>query len=558
MDLELKKREVVEELKSSWDTLTYQEKQKASIFIQSVLIEKARVHFPTYVELMAPEILPEGFIDGKHIQYMARKLQKIEQRTAQSTNILKRKESKNKETLFGARWQLFMPPGSMKSKILNMFVTWVLGRHPKWNILHLGHSTDFAQDNMGRQIRDLMSTAEYSQIFPNIHIRADVKAAGRWWTNKGGMYYCTGVGGKIAGRRAHISICDDALDEQTAKSDTERPKINRWYGSGLRTRLLSGASEVIVNTRWHIDDLSGYLLKADVESSQPWEVTSFPAFLDKESSKLLDLPEGHSFWPEMWSDEALSAKKDDATLTAAEWAALYMQSPIPEEGSIFKESEFKPWLDPEPPLADHIIMSVDTAFSTRESADYSAYSVWGVFKSVETNLDGREIMISNAILLESGKGRWDFPTLCQKVQEVNDIYEPDTLLVEKKGSGMSLIQEMRRRDLPIVEYVPDKDKVSRAHAITPFCRAGRIWLPAKKLTEEEIEWRPFVDEFLEEILQFPYAEHDDLTDTFTQAILWLRDIYSVSHSEYPEDDEDEDDRVPNKRVTYWNLVNPRG
>lgn len=560
--LKITEEELVEELKASWDTLTPKEKLEAIPYIQSVLIKKAREDFYTYVRLMAPVLLPEGFIDGKHIEIMARKLQEVERRTAISTNLELRKASGNKETLFGKRIQLFMPPGSMKSKILNLFVTWCLGRHPKWNILHLGHSAQFAEDNMGRQVRDLMNEPEYAEIFPNVHVRKDVKAAGRWMTNSGGIYVATGVGAKIAGRRAHISICDDALDENTAYSDVERPKINNWYARGLRTRILPGASEVIVNTRWHFDDLSGYLLKADQDSAQPWEVISFPALLEgpdaERAMALLGLPYGSSFWPEMWSEEVLLAKKNDKAMTPAQWAALYMQSPILEEGGIFKEKELKLWFQNDPPPLDYILVSVDGAYSKNEAADFSAYTVWGVFKTVENDMMGKELVVSNAILLEGEHGRWEFPELCMKIQEVYDVYNPDTILVEKKASGQSLIQEMRRRGLPIREYVPDKDKISRAHACTPFTQAGRVWFPAVRLSDEEYRIRPGGIELMEEMLQFPYGSHDDLTDTFTQAILWLRDSFNVGHPEYPDyDDDDDDERSFTKRFSYWNQVNPR-
>lgn len=550
---EMTEEEIVSSLYESWDLLTSNEKVKARQFIQDVLTKKARSHFYTYVKLMAPVILPEGFIDGRHIEFMADKLQEVERRTAKSSRL--RDPGDKTPVVLGKRLQIFLPPGSMKSKILNLFVTWCFGRHPKWNVLHIGHSTQFAEDNMGRQIRDVMNSAEYCEIFPDTQIKKDVKAAGRWDTTKGGKYYATGVGTRIAGRRAHISIVDDAVSEQTAYSDVERPKINEWYGRGLRTRVLPGGSEIIVNTRWHVDDLSGFLIKADFESRIPWEVVAIPAFVNEEASRLLGIPIGESFWPEFWTRDMLLEKKNDKSMSEAAWNALYMQNPIPEEGNIFKEALFRYWSENEPPALDYIMVSVDTAFSTKEKADFSAYTVWGVFKTGESDLAGREMLVSNMILLEAEEGRWEFPELCFKMKEIMDVYTPDTFVIEKKASGQSLIQEMRRRNLPVTEYVPDKDKISRAHACTPFLEAGRIWLPATRLDEETERPRPFAEDLLVQAIQFPFANHDDLTDTFTQAVLWMRDAFQISQSEY--EDEDEDETRPT-RFSYWNQVNPKG
>jgi len=551
---ETTEEELVQNLYEHWNLLTPSEKAKAHEFIQGALTKKARSDFYTYVRLMAPVILPEGFIDGKHIKLMSEELQIVERRTTRSAKL--RSPQDTSPVVLGKRLQIFLPPGSMKSKILNLFVTWALGRHPMWNIMHIGHSTQFAEDNMGRQIRDVMNSPEYAEIFPGTLIKKDVKAAGRWETTKGGKYYATGVGTRIAGRRAHISIVDDAVSEQTAYSSVERPKINEWYGRGLRTRVLPGGSEIIVNTRWHVDDLSGYLLKADESSKMPWKVIAIPAILDSYSAGLLGLPVGHSYWPEFWTDAMLLEKKTDKAFSEAAWNALYMQNPVPEEGNIFKENLFQFWSDNDPPALDYIVVSVDTAFSTREKADFSAYTVWGVFKDVEEDLAGQELLVSNMILLEAEEGRWEFPELCLKMREINDVYQPDTFVVEKKASGQSLIQEMRRRNFPVTEYIPDKDKISRAHACTPFMEAKRIWVPAVRLDDETTRPRSFAEDLIHQAIQFPFAAHDDLTDTFTQAILWMRDSFAVSHPEYDEDEEIEAQSAV--RFSYWNMVNPKG
>lgn len=496
----------------------------------SEAVSKARDDFYVYVKIMAPVILPEGFIDGKHIQLMCKELEKVEASVEAKDPI---------------RFQLFLPPGSMKSKLLNLFVTWCLGRHPKWNILHIGHSTSFAEDNFGRQIRDVIKSPEYGSIFPDTKVRSDVRASGRWSTTQGGQYYATGVGTRIAGRRAHISICDDVISEQTAYSKLERDKINKWYVPGLQSRLLPNGAEVIVNTRWHLEDLSGYLVKIDSTSRRPWNIISIPALLDKKSADLLGLKEGESFWPEFWTTDVLMEKKDSDGMTKQTWASLYMQSPVAEEGNIIKEEDCLFWDSETPPKVSYVLISMDTAFSTSNSADYSAITVWGIFKQKFTNHKGDEEMISCMILLDAEKGRWDFSDLCNKTVEYNRAYFPDSIIIEKRASGQSLLQEMRRRALPVREYIPERDKVTRLHASTPFFEAGRVFFPQRKWAEEVIN----------ELTLFPHVQHDDYTDTVSQAILWMRDSYVLGNDGYSVDEEDEDDGF-SQRKTYWSkLVN---
>jgi hypothetical protein len=206
-------------------------------------IEDARDNFYTFVKLMAPEILPEDFVDGRHIQLICNELQDVVDSVANPDRKPR-------------RLQLFMPPGSMKSKLSsNLFPAWCLGRHPNWCFLAIGNSSDFAIDNLGRPTKDLIDSEQFKAIFPDTQLKKDVQAAGRWDTTRKGRFVSAGVGQHIAGRRGHITICDDVQSEQT--EENSRSKINRWYQKGLRTRLLPSGAEIIINTRWHLEDLSG-------------------------------------------------------------------------------------------------------------------------------------------------------------------------------------------------------------------------------------------------------------------------------------------------------------
>jgi predicted phage terminase large subunit-like protein len=528
--------------------------------------EMARNDFYTYVLLMAPHCLPEEFVSGRHIELICKELQAIEEYVVST-----RKGSRHKKPKGTGRLQIFLPPGSMKSLLGGrLFASWLLGKHPKWRVMAVGHSREFAVDNVGRPLRDLMASEEYKEIFPEVFLSEDLTAAGRWETGQGGQFYAAGAGTRIAGRRAHVAIVDDVISEQEADSKKEREKINKWYGKGLQSRLLPGAAEVIINTRWHVQDLSGYVQDAFKNSTRPFKVVSIPAILDETASLLLRregdpedfLKVGTSYWPNFWSTQELLDKKMGGTLSPADWNALYMQNPVPEAGNIVKWEDFRQWPYDDPPECNYLVLTLDTAFQTTERSDYSAYSLWGIFKHKETfdgeqheedkRLYGKEAWVPNMILLAGGKGRYEFPDLCAKVEKLYKKYRPDSILIEKKASGQSLIQELRRRGYPVLEYMPDKDKESRLHACTPFFQSGRIWIP--KITEK----RQWVSDWITEVVQFPFTEHDDAVDATSMAILWMRDNWQFQHENYPSFMEEEFDDRPKKRAkTYWSVTAER-
>jgi len=523
------------------NSLSEKEQDMALDELLDHLIDKARDDFYTFVKLLAPEILPEEFIDGRHIKYIAEELQ----------DVVKSVEDPKREP---KRLQLFLPPGSMKSKLAsNLFPAWCLGRHPYWCFLAVGADFDFAIDNLGRPTKDLVDLDQYKAIFPETTLKKDVQSAGRWDTTKKGRFVARGAGQGLAGRRAHISICDDVMNEHTTA--TTRKYINNWYQKGLRTRLLPKGAEIIINTRWHLEDLSGHMEKIDGRTKRPWKIVKVPAILDKEGSEYLRQPddppekytEGSSFWPELWPLKVLEEKKE--TLPANEWNALYMQSPTAEEGAIIKRHHFKIWEGEKPPPCKYIVLSMDTAFSQKETADYSAYSLWGVFTSFQKDYEGNDIRQDGIILLSAGKGRWDFAGLMDKAQSLFNQFEPDFVIVEQKASGQSLIPELQKRGVPVVPYMPEKDKYFRLQACTPFFQAGRVFIP---------ENRSWAGELVEEVISFPSAPHDDLTDTVSQAILWLRDHFKIDHEGYGyslAEEEEERMRARNKEhKSYWSSL----
>jgi predicted phage terminase large subunit-like protein len=208
-----------------------------------------------------------------------------------------------------------------------------------------------------------------------------------------------------------------------------------------------------------------------------------------------------------------------------------MQNPTAEEGAIIKREWWERWEGKELPTMEYIIQSYDTAYSKKETADYSAITTWGVF----TTPAGEQAII----LIDARKGRWDFPELKRIGYDEYKYWDPDMVLIEAKASGMPLTHELRNIGIPVVNYTPTRgqDKVARVHAVSPMFESGKVYAP--------IDQR-FAEEVIEECASFPYGENDDFVDSMTQAIMRFRQGGFVTL----DSDMIEEDRLLRKRVYY--------
>ena len=501
-----------------------------SASLRQLVDKEARRSFIVFIRKMAPKVV-DGFKMGRHIEVIANELQ----------NVV---DGKTK------RLMVFLPPRSSKSVICSkLFPAWYIGRNPKHEIMTISHSDQLASD-FGRSVRDIVGDAEFGSVFTGVDLRQDVRASGKWMTNKNGSYYAAGVRSQIAGRGAHIAILDDAMSEEDAISPAGRKYIKEWWPSGLRTRLMPNGSIIIINTRYHHDDLCGWLLrqeeKMDIPFSKRWNVIKIPAWLDRHSAKLLDLPEGSSYFPEWKPREILELDEEEirATNGSRYWESLYMQNPTPDEGGIIKKSWLNWWEAPEPPRCDFIIQTYDTAFSTKTTADNSVIQTWGIFNSLDTSeLNGVEKVVTNLILLGNVKGRFEYPDLRRMAASEYRKHRPDVCIVEKKASGQSLIQDMRKSGLPVLEYTPDKDKQSRVYSASPMFEAGRVWLPKDRVWAIDLS---------DELLSFPYAQHDDQVDACVMAVHYVKESWRLLHPEDRNWEDELNSRKP-KRVAYWRV-----
>lgn len=469
-------------------------------------VAKARGSFMDYVNYMWPE-----FIHGRHHEIMADAFDRVISGECK-------------------RLIINLGPRHTKSEFASKFLpSKFLGHYPHKKIIQATHTADFSKA-WGRKTRNLVATAKYQKVFPNTKLTADAKASGKWDTSEGGEYNAVGTGGGVAGKGADLFIIDDPHTEQdyirALGGDAQAfEDVHEWYQTGPRQRLQPGAAIVIVMTRWHMRDLTGKLIKRMTSNprADQWEIIELPAILP-ESDKAL--------WPEYWSTEELHATREE--LSVAQWNAQYLQNPTAEEGALVKREWWKIWERSSPPVCDYIIQSWDTAYSKKETSDYSACTTWGVFDHPDPDTGEAK---KNIILLDAFRERMEFPKLKQVALQMYKDRQPDAFIVEAKASGLPLIFELRQMGIPVSEFTPSRgnDKVVRVNAVSDMFAAGMVWCPGMR----------WADEVMEEFAAFPVGEHDDLVDSSTQALLRFRQGGFL-----PLDSDDLDDDYGRYRRTF--------
>jgi predicted phage terminase large subunit-like protein len=441
--------------------------------------EVAQGDFMAYVNYVWPT-----FIHGRHHEKMARAFERVA-------------EGRTKRLIIN------MPPRHTKSEFASYLLpSWFLGKFPQKKVIQTSHTAELAV-GFGRKVRNLVDSDRYKDLFPDVALQADSKAAGRWATNYSGEYFAIGVGGAVTGKGADLLIIDDPHSEQEAALAEVNPEIYdktyEWYTSGPRQRLQPGGAIVVVMTRWSKKDLTGQVMKASAQrGGDEWEVIEFPALFEN----------GKPLWPEFWSQKELLALKEE--LPNNKWMAQYQQNPTSETSAIVKREWWQVWEEEDPPWCEFTLMSWDTAFEKNNRADYSACTLWGVFYKE----DDTGVAQANIIMINAFRKRMEFPELKQKALEEYQEWKPDSIIIEKKASGAPLIYEMRAMGVPVQEFTPTKgnDKISRLNAVSDIFASGRVWAPNTQWAEEVID----------EVASFPAGEHDDYVDSVSLALMRFR------------------------------------
>jgi predicted phage terminase large subunit-like protein len=392
------------------------------------------------------------------------------------------------------RLMIFAPPRHGKSVLTSeFFPPWFLGNNPDKYIIHATYAQELAED-FGRKIRNQMQDQLFSSIFPRCKLSADSASQKRLTTTSGGAYFALGVGGAATGRGAHIFLIDDPIkNREDAESDTYRRRLKDWYRAVAYTRLMPNGAVVIMLTRWHHDDLAGWLLRE--HAGQGFHVLSLPAMAEENDPLGREI--GAPLWP---SDYPLSALEEiKLQLGSRDWSALYQQRPTPEEGSIFKMEWFKRYRNL-PANPRMILHSWDTGTKDNELNDPTSFQAWH-------DCD------NGFYLADRFNSRLQFPDLLRAIQSFAVRDNPHAILIEDKGSGQQAIQVLRRETrLPVIPVNPIHSKIIRAQGQSGICEAGRVWLP------EAAAW---LIDFEAEVSAFPNAPHDDDVDAMTQALAYL-------------------------------------
>ena len=486
-----------------FDILSDQDKSEAIALLnrydQIDQQEECRNDFLSFVKYMWG-----GFIEGRHHKIIAEKFNRISQ-------------GKLKRLI------VCLPPRHTKSEFASTYLpAWMMGLNGQLKIIQCTHTAELAV-RFGRKVRNLIDSDEFQHIFPELKLQADNKSAGRWTTNQEGESFYAGVGGAITGRGADLLIIDDPHSEQDALSPKSLESAYEWYTSGPRQRLQPGGTIIIVMTRWSTKDLVGKLLKKQSDDhSDQWEIVEFPAIMPESEEPLCG-----NFWKK---EELLGVK---ASLPIAKWNAQWMQNPTAEEGSIVKREWWRRWHEDQVPPYNYIIQSYDTAFSKKETADYSAITTWAIFESEDE-------ATPNIILLDAKRVRVDFPELKKMAWDEYKYWEPDCILIEAKASGTPLTHELRRMGIPVTSYTPSRgqDKVARINSVAPIFESGMVWAPDES----------FADEVIEEVASFPYGDHDDYVDSMTMALMRFR---QGGFLELRDDYQDEVKLLRKNRVVYY-------
>lgn len=420
-----------------------------------------------------------------------------------------------------------MPPRHGKSEFVSgYFPAWYLGMYPDRKVILCSYSDDLAQ-SWGQRNRDLIQ--EQGRDLFGIRVRQDTAAKGRWTiSRRRGAMTSTGMGGTLTGRGANLAIIDDPVkNDLEALSPTYRERAKNWFRSTLRTRMESPDAIVVIQTRWHQDDLAGWL---QTQGDEDWLVISLPAIAEHDEAIYLpDDPQvpawtrraGEALWPERVPLETLERTRDALGGEQGHWwLALYQQRPAPLGGGILKPEQFRRFslqadgylLDTPagPRLVSQAAVrkfgTMDLATSVKTSADYTVLGVFGV--------TGPDLLVLDVI-----RNRWEGPDLPRVAARVVEAYRLAYLGVESAGFQASTVQDMARGDayqrpprppLPVKPLRPHGDKIARALTLASRMGTGHVYVP---------ERAPWVPQAEAELAEFPRGAHDDVVDVLGYAAI---------------------------------------
>lgn len=387
---------------------------------------------------------------------------------------------------------IITPPRHGKSTLGNvMLPAFALGRDPRETIITISYGSDLAE-GFGRRVRNILSDPAFQELFPACKLSPDSQAAYRFEVMGGGEFSAVGRGGPITGRGASLLILDDLLKDQgEANSETICRSIIEWLESVCFTRLTPGGRVLAIATRWSEKDPMGWLA-----AQAGWTVLHLPALA--EPSDPLGRKIGEALWPSHYPVEALEKIRRD--VGSRVFQCLYQGNTSAAQGTIFKRDWFRHYQQP-PEKFKRIIQSWDTSFKTGKQNDPSVCFTIGEAEN-------------GFYVLARFKDKIEFPELKRKVAELADAWRPHEIYIEDAASGQSLVQELKiSTSFPIIPIKIDRDKETRASAVTGYFESGRVFFPEGATWTADLE---------DELASFPGGLHDDQVDALSQALNRLR------------------------------------
>jgi len=351
------------------------------------------------------------------------------------------------------RLMITMPPRHGKSMLASeYFPSWYLGRNPDHYVVAATYAQELA-DDFGRKVRNLIADESYANIFPGVVLKSDSTSSKRFHvsepddafsTRQDGAYFAVGVGGPLTGRGAHLLLIDDPVkNREEAESEIIRKKTKDWYTSTAYTRLMPGGRIVVIQTRWHEDDLAGWL--QDTHKHEGWVILDLPAIND----------DGEALWPEQYDVEALERIK--RALPPRDWSALYQQRPSPETGDYFR----KEWIhevDHLPPLGTLRIYGGSDYAVTQNGGDYTVHAVVGVDPQ-------SRLYLLDLWRAQASSDKW-VEAFCDLVRKWKPIGWAEETGQIKSGVGPFLVRSMLEKGAYVArEQFPTRgDKAIRAQS----------------------------------------------------------------------------------------------
>ena len=412
------------------------------------------------------------------------------------------------------RFMLSVPPGHAKSTYAShLFPAWYLGRNPTHKYLQAGHTQTFVESEYGKRVRAIVQSDKYRDVFPEIQLSTDTKAAALWGLDNGkGRYVARGVGQGISGFRGNIAGVDDSFaSREAAESPAERDRVYNWFHADFASRLLPNSPLFVVATRWHMDDLCGRIERDSKQGKGiPYVVINLPVLCEDEDDAM-GRKMGQRLW-DFFPMEFILDKK--ATLPPRDWNSLYRGKPTLEEGEIVNQGWFKRYdrvptdkLDGQGNLLEkgvrRVVVSVDSANKVTERSDFTVLTVWV------------EDLVGNHYLKQVVRKRVEFPGLVALIHATARVHNADLILIEEAASGVQYLQAHAEFAPCDVIGIPtsNKTKQMRFDATAMLFQAGLVYLP------HVADW---LAEYEAEIIAFPSAKYRDQADSTSQYLDFSR------------------------------------